>query len=152
MDPQPTENLRSAATMLESEEQRLATELNGLREQQIVVATQLRSVRNSLAALRRTSTPKVDPRTRLSRELVFAAVQTALDSGPKNYEQLKSAVLGAAREAGVLGTGVHRILQQVVNDPALEHVDGRYRKQRSAPTPSASTAGPTVQTKNNPVR
>ncbi len=136
MDPKPTDNLRSAEAMLESEEQRLTTEVTGLRDQLAALAQQLRSVRNSLAALRRSSTAKADPKTRLSRDLVFAAVQRALESGPKSYEQLKTAVLNAAREVGVLGTGVHLILQQVVNDPLLEHVDGSYRKKRSAPTAS----------------
>ena len=136
MDPSPTENVRSAATMLESEEQRLAAELNNLREQRAAVTEQLRSIRNGLAALRRSSKPKADPKTRLSRELVHAAVQRALESGPKSYAQLKTAVLAEAREAGVPGTGVHLILQQVVIDPQVEQVDGNYRRKRSAQSAS----------------
>lgn len=136
MDSKPTDNLLGATTMLQSERKRLVSTLETLDEQRTLLRAQLRSVDKSLAALAPPSTPKPDARTRLSRDLVLDASLRAIEGGPKNYDQLKAAVLSAAREQGVVGTGVHLILQQVVNDPQLEHVDGLYRKKRIQPTAS----------------
>ena len=136
MDFQHDEDLRSFDATLEQKEQRVMALCDSLRDQLRAASVQLRKIRMAREVLRRGSQPKAAHKTRLSREVVSAAVQRALESGPKSYEQLKTAVLAAAREAGVLGTGVHLILQQLVADPQIEQVDGNYRRKRSAQSAS----------------
>ena len=136
MDSKPTDNMDGIVASLVAEDQALGAEEAVLRERLTAVTSRRRNLQRAILTLRGNATSKPDSKPRLTRDLVQSAALRAIEAGPKNYDQLKNAVLAEAREAGVVGTGVHLILQQVVNDPQFEQVDGLFRKKRSAPTAS----------------